>query len=69
MKVILNSKLYNQIWMEISEKFNYPNISSEFVANKNYKTYKIPVWSDEQELIVNDIFKKLSNNDLYALDW
>jgi hypothetical protein len=69
MKVILDSKLYNQIWFEISEKFNYPNIASEFVATKKYMYYKIPVWNDEQELIVNDIFKVHSNNDLYALDW
>lgn len=70
MKVILDSKLYDQIWMDLNVKFNYPNIlSKKFSTNKNFKTYKILAWNEEQELIINNIFKELSNNDLYALDW
>lgn len=69
MKVILDSTLYNKIWMDIGKEFNYPNVSTEFVSSKEFITYKIPFWYDEQELIVNEIFKKISTNEIYALDW
>ena len=74
MKVILDEKLYDEIWNRIEKEYKfYPSV------NKKIKTFEFNIenvcyqlnsyWSAEQEKIVNDIFKKISDDDLYALDW
>ena len=74
MKVILDEKLYDEIWNRIEKEYNfYPSKYKKintFEFNIENICYQLnSCWSAEQEKIVNDIFKKLSNDDLYALDW
>ena len=74
MKVILDKDLYNNIWDEVNEKFKFnpsTNINqTPFELKGNYKVYKLKsIWTKEQEKIVNNIFKEISKEDIYALDW
>lgn len=74
MKVILDEKLYDEIWNRIEKEYNfYPSEYKKintFEFNIENICYQLnSYWSAEQEKIVNDIFKKISNDDLYALDW
>lgn len=74
MKVILDKDLYNNIWDEVNEKFKFnpsTNINqTPFELKDNYKIYKLKsIWTKEQEKIVNNIFKEISKEDIYALDW
>ena len=74
MKVILDEKIYNDIWNKVNNKFKF-KLSTDINVNPfefdiNYTSYKLnDVWTEEQEKIVNDIFKEISNDDIYALDW
>lgn len=73
MKVILDA-VYNDIWNKIYKEFHFsPSINKQeapFKFNVRSVCYKLnEYWSNEQETIVNEIFKKLSDDDLYALDW
>lgn len=73
MKVIVDEKLYREIWDKIYKDYKFtPSI------NKQVTPFKFNVgvcyrlreyWSAEQEKIVNEIFKSLSDDDIYALDW
>ncbi len=74
MKVILDEKLYDDIWNRIEKEYKfYPSVNKKinaFEFSIENICYQLNCcWSAEQEEIVNDIFKKLSNDDLYALDW
>lgn len=74
MKVILDEKLYNKIWDKIYNEYKFcPSINNTvipFEFNVEYVCYKLnSYWNMEQEKAVNNIFKSLSNDDLYALDW
>ena len=63
MKVILDKNLYKEIWDKIYEVFKF-NPSTDinvkpFEFNINYKNYKLKsIWNEEQEKIVNNIFKE-----------
>ena len=74
MKVILDKKIYNEIWDKIYKDFKFtPN------TDTSIKTFEFPMhneqfnlksfWNEEQEKIVNTIFKELSDDDIYALEW
>ena len=74
MKIILDEKLYNNIWDKINKEFNFtPSIDinvEPFKFKINYKVYKLQsVWNEEQEKIVNNILKEMSNEDIYALSY
>lgn len=74
MKVILDEKLYDKIWNRIEKEYKfYPSANKKdntFLFNTENICYKLnSCWSSKQEEIVNDIFKRISNDDLYALDW
>lgn len=72
MNVILDEKLYNSIWDRVYNEFGFRTKNEEvpFRFTIVYKIYKLKsVWNEEQELIVNEIFKRLSMDDIYALDW
>ena len=74
MKVILDKDLYNNIWDEVNEKFKFnpsTNINqTPFELKGNYKVYKLKsIWTKEQEKIVNNIFKEIATENIYALDW
>lgn len=74
MKIILDKNKYNEIWKILNNKFSFnPSIDinvAPFEFNIDYVCYKLnSVWTDNQEKIVNDILKKISNEDIYALDW
>ena len=74
MRIILDKKIYNEIWNILYSKFKF-NPSTDinvvpFEINNDYVCYKLnSVWNDNQERKVNDIFKKISDEDLYALNW
>ena len=65
MKLILDNNLYDDIWNTIIEKFNYPK---NFNCTEPFKTFKIKLWNEDQEHLVNEIFKQISNKEIYALD-
>ena len=71
MKVILDKEKYNKIWNDITEIFKFnPSSTTPFSFNIKYICYKLnSIWTDEQEKIVNDIFKKIDNCEIYALDY
>lgn len=74
MKVILDQNLYNNLWDKIYKDFKFnPSVDvnkKPFEFNINYKVYKLKsLWNEEQEKIVNDIFREMSNDDIYALEW
>ena len=74
MKVILDSNKYNNLWDSIDDKFKFhPSVDIDVVPFEfdiDYVCYKLnSVWSEEQEKIVNEIFKEISQDNLYALDW
>lgn len=76
MKVILDRNIEDNIWDEIKKRFRFYSIENirikPIVHNIKYEVFKFmdgKSWSDEQEKIVNNIFKEISNNDIYALDW
>lgn len=74
MKVILNEKLYNEIWDKINNDYKFcPSINKKvkpFNFDVEYVCYKLKsLWNVEQEKRVNNIFKSLSNENIYALDW
>lgn len=74
MKVILDKNVYNDIWDNIYKKFKFkPSVDTNvkpFEFDIDYKSYKLKsVWNEEQEKIVNNIFKQISNDEIYALDW
>ena len=71
MKLILDEKLYDEIWNRITKEYKfYPSVDKTFEFNIENVCYRLNThWSVEQEKIVNDIFKNISNDDLYALDW
>lgn len=66
MKLILDNNLYDDIWNTMIERFNYPK---DFSCTKSFKTFKVKLWSEDQERLVNEIFKQISNKEIYALDW
>ena len=74
MQVILNEQKYNEIWNNINNMFKFNTSNDEsvepFEFGIPYKCYFLTkVWDEKQESIVNEILKKISNNDIYALDW
>lgn len=72
MNVILDENLYNNIWNQVYSKFGFPPRDKKipFRFSIDHKVYKLKaVWNEEQELIVNEIFKRLGVEDIYALDW
>lgn len=74
MKVILDEKTYDNIWNKVYTKFKFkPSTDinvTPFEFDIDYRSYKLnDIWTEEQEKIVNDIFKEISNDDIYALDW
>ena len=74
MKIILDNKEYKNIWDNIYSNFKFdPSVDQKvnpFEFDNDYVCYKLnSVWSEEQEKIVNEIFKEISQDNLYALDW
>lgn len=74
MKVILDKKLYDKIWDKIYRDYKFHPSTEKYVIpfkfNVRCVRYRLrEIWSAEQEKIVNDIFKSLSGNDIYALEW
>lgn len=71
MQVILNKTEYNNIWNKINEEFDFNRLKRDWLKlpaeNKRYLLNN--VWTDEQENLVNSIFKKLDLTKMYALDW
>ena len=74
MKVILDEELINMIWNRINNQYKFcPSVNKAVIPFKfdiEYVCYKLnSFWDIEQEKIVNNIFKKLCDEDIYALDW
>lgn len=71
MQVILNKTEYNNIWNKINEEFDFNRLKRDWLKlpaeNKRYLLNN--VCTDEQENLVNSIFKKLDLTKMYALDW
>ena len=71
---IIERDLRNKIWDKIDKDFEFnPSINLDVIPFK----FKIKVqcytldsfWTLKQEHLVNEIFKKISNEEIYALDW
>ena len=71
---IISDELAKEIWDFIFEKYKFnPSTKTDtepFVFDVKVLCFKLKsIWNEEQELIVNDFFKKNSSNEIYALDW
>ena len=71
---LLDMYLTKKIWDKIYNEFKFNpstdvNIKpfSFIITSKCYKLST--VWNEEQECLVNEIFKNLSLDNIYALDW
>jgi hypothetical protein len=71
---IIEHDLKNKIWDKIDKDFEFnPSINLDVIPFK----FKIKVqcytldsfWTLKQEHLVNEIFKEISNEEIYALDW
>lgn len=72
MKVIFDDNLYESIWSKIYKEFKFQPSSDTkpFQFQIPYKVYKLKtIWNDRQETMVNNIFKQITNDEIYALDW
>lgn len=74
MKVILDDETYDCVWNKIYKEYRFRPSMKKYVTpfkfNVKSVCYKLcEYWSKEQEKLVNDIFKKISDADLYALVW
>ena len=74
MKVIVDDKLYRKIWKQIYRKYKFNPTTDKtvipFKLKSKHVCYKLnSYWTPEQEKIVNEIFEKMSDKDIYALDW
>lgn len=72
MKVILDKSIWNRVFdfFEFDSQSGFRFVKKGLELNVNYNVYKLGnVWTEEQEKIVNDVFKEMSNEDIYALDW
>ena len=71
---IIEDDLYKEIWDKIYNDFKfYPSINIDSVPFRfkiKVKCFKFnSFWTAEQENLVNELFKKISNEEIYALDW
>ena len=71
---IIEHDLDKEIWDKIDKDFEFnPSINLDVIPFK----FKIKVncytldsfWTLKQEHLVNEIFKEISNEEIYALDW
>lgn len=69
MNIIYGNELYRKIWDDIELCFNYPSRNGEFKCDKSYKNFRATIWNEQQKSTVNEIFIKVSDEELYALDW
>lgn len=69
MKVIENDAEYDDIW----DKLKFEPLHKKWLTLPfAYKRYRLSggcCWSEEQERLVNSVFKKICPAALYALDW
>lgn len=71
---LLNEVTYDKIWDKIYQEFKFnPSIHMNvkpFDLPMKHKIYKLnSYWTDEQEILVNEIFKRITIEKIYALDW
>lgn len=71
---IISDELAKEIWDYMFEKYKFnPSTKIEeipFVFDVKVMCYKLKsLWNEEQELIINDFFKKISCDEIYALDY
>lgn len=75
MKVILDQRLYNEIWNKIHNDFGFFPASFIKQTKKSkidYRVYRLNIrrcWNEKEEKLVNNIFKQMSIDDIYALNW
>lgn len=72
-EVILDEELKDEIWDIIYSRYKfYPTVGKNtrsFTIKEEHNIYEFGVWNDEKEVVVNNIFKNLSEDTIYALDW
>lgn len=71
---IIDEKVEKEIWDYIFKKYKFnPSAKIEelpFIFDVKVICYKLKsLWNEEQELIINDFFNKISCNEIYALDY
>ena len=71
---IINDDLYDKLWKKINKDFKFnPSVNLDVIPFKfkiKVKCYALNShWTEEQEERVNEIFKEISNDEIYALDW
>ena len=71
--VIMPEELYSRVFDELAVRFDYPSASGSFKCEVTFRSYRFlnddRTWNDSQEKLVNDIFKRMGDKDIYALDW
>lgn len=71
---IIDDDLYEKIWNKIYKTFKFkPSMNLNVIPFK-FKTivtcYTLnSFWTEKQEHLVNELFKKISNEEILALEW
>lgn len=71
---LIEDKLEEEIWNKIYKKFKFnPSIKLDIIPFKfdiEVTCYTLnSLWTEEQENLVNELFKKISNEEIFALEW
>lgn len=71
MRVILNKNDYDAVWDKILLEFKFRPSNENWLSlpltNKKYHLSEI--WTEKQEKLINEIFKRSVMSQMYALDW
>lgn len=74
MRVIQDRNEYDGIWNKIYSEFNWRPRHKDWltlpIINKKYHLDNLnKTWTEEQEQLINSVFKKVWPAEMYALDW
>ena len=75
MRVIWDSEEYDALWDKLYREYGFEpdhlGMAELFHCAKQFTVFHLPenVWDEAQEKAVNDIFKRLDTQGMYALDW
>lgn len=71
MQVILNKNDYDAVWDKILLDFKFRSSEENWLSlpltSKKYHLSEI--WTEKQEKLINEIFKRSVQSQMYALDW
>ena len=71
MQVITDEKLYKSIWDKIYQEYLFSTQNEKWLCPETeFDVYRCgTLWDETQEAIVNQVFCRISGEEMYALDW